>query len=166
MEQFGIRVDKQYFNFAAAHFLLFPDGTREELHGHNYQVTVEVTGPLSDGDVVLNFIPFKPIVRKCCDELDHRLLLPRDSHWLRIITTEREVEVWHGEDRFVAPLRDVTILPIPNTSAERLSQYLAHQILSRVREQIPDARIDSIRVSVQETPGQSAMVTLTELEPT
>lgn len=161
MEQFGIRVDKQYFNFAAAHFLLFPDGTREELHGHNYQVTVEVTGPLSDGDVVLNFIPFKPIVRRCCDELDHRLLLPRDSKWLRIITSEREVEVWHGEDRFVAPKKDVSILPISNTSAERLGQYLARRILERVREAIPDAAIETITVSVQETPGQAASCKLT-----
>ena len=34
-ERYGIYVDKQYFNFNAAHFLIFADGTREELHGHN-----------------------------------------------------------------------------------------------------------------------------------
>ncbi len=154
-KQFGISVDKQYFNFGSAHFLLFPDGTREELHGHNYQVSVDVEGVLDDGDVVLDFIPFKPLVKRCCDELDHRLLLPRDSHWLTITEGETEVEVRHGGDRFVFPRRDVVILPIPNTSSERLAEYLAGRILARTREAIPKARLSRLRVWVQESPGQA-----------
>lgn len=156
MKRFGIKVDKQYFNFASAHFLLFPDGTREELHGHNYQVSVEVYGQLEDGDVVLNFIPFKPLVKRCCDELDHRLILPRDSKWLRIIEHEREVEVWHSDDRFLFPRRDVRILPIPNTSSERLAEYLATEIRSRVKAEM-GYPIETIKVSVQESPGQAAL---------
>ncbi len=39
-ETYAIRVYKQYFNFGSAHFLIFADGSREELHGHNYQVQV------------------------------------------------------------------------------------------------------------------------------
>ena len=157
MKRFGIRVDKQYFNFASAHFLLFPDGTREELHGHNYQVGVEVFGALVEGDVVLNFIPFKPLVKRCCDDLDHRIVLPMESPWLKIHATDRDVEVWHGQDRFVFPRRDVRLLPIPNTSSERLAEYLAHQILREAATAIPDAKIEQIRVSVQESPGQAAI---------
>ena len=33
MKRFGVRVYKQYFNFASSHFLIFADGTREALHG-------------------------------------------------------------------------------------------------------------------------------------
>jgi 6-pyruvoyltetrahydropterin/6-carboxytetrahydropterin synthase len=157
MKRFSIRVDKQYMNFGSAHFLLFPDGTREELHGHNYQVTVEVDGPLTGGDVVIDFIPFKPIVKECCDLLDHKTLLPRFSKWLRIEEGEREVEVWHGEERFVFPRRDVSILPIPNTSSERLAEYLAGLILEKTRGQIPEVQIRGIRVSVQESPGQAGL---------
>jgi 6-pyruvoyltetrahydropterin/6-carboxytetrahydropterin synthase len=156
MKRFGIKVDKQYFNFASAHFLLFPDGTREELHGHNYQVSVEIYGPLEEGDVVLNFIPFKPLVKRCCDELDHHLILPRDSTWLRIIEHEREVEVWHLEDRFIFPKRDVRILPILNTSSERLAEYLATEIRARVKSDM-GYTIHTIKVSVQESPGQAAV---------
>lgn len=164
MKRFGIRVDKQYFNFGSAHFLLFPDGTREELHGHNYQCAVDVTGALADGDVVLDFIPFKPIVKQCCDELDHLTLLPRDSKWLTITEHEKEIEVWHGEDRFIFPKRDVRILPIPNTSSERLAEFIAGQILERTRKMLPTTTIHSIRVSVQESPGQAGIFeeTLTE----
>lgn len=156
MKRFGIRVDKQYFNFGSAHFLLFPDGTREELHGHNYQVAVEVEGRLTEGDVVLDFIPFKPIVKRCCDALDHLTLLPADSPWLRIEERETEVEVWHGKDRFIFPRKDVRLLPIRNTSSERLAEYLAMRIVERTREDMPDADILRVRVEVQESPGQAA----------
>ena len=157
MKRFAIRVDKQYFNFGSAHFLIFEDGTREELHGHNYHVTVEVEGQLSDGDVVLDFIPFKPIVKQCCDELDHVTLLPRDSPWLTIETSDTEVCVRYKDDRFVFPKRDVRILPIPNTSSERLAEYLAGEILRRTQEQMASGRLSRIVVSVQESPGQAAI---------
>ena len=38
---FSIKVYKQYFNFASSHFMLFKDGTREPLHGHNYRVQIK-----------------------------------------------------------------------------------------------------------------------------
>jgi len=154
MKRFGIRVDKQYFNFGSAHFLLFPDGTREELHGHNYQCMVDVDGELGEGDVVLDFIPFKPIVKACCDELDHLTLLPSQSKWLTINELEKEFEVFHGGDRFIFPKRDVRVLPLPNTSSERLAEFLCAEIYRRTREQIPNAQINRLRVSVQESPGQ------------
>jgi len=154
---FRIRVDKQYFNFGSAHFLIFEDGTREELHGHNYHVSVEVSGALTEGDVVLDFIPFKPIVKACCDELDHRTLLPRDSKWLKLEESEREGTVWYGEDRFVFPRRDVQILPINNTSSERLAEYLAGEIVKRTRAEMPSGQIHTITVAVQESPGQAAI---------
>ena len=157
MKRFKIRVDKQYFNFGSAHFLIFEDGTREELHGHNYQVAVEVEGSLTEGDVVLDFIQFKPIVKECCDDLDHRTLLPQSSPWLSIEETGGEIVVHHRGDRFVFPRRDVRIIPISNTSSERLAEYLAGEILRRTRERIPGARLDAIEVTVYESPGQAAI---------
>ena len=43
-----IEVDKEYLKFSAAHFLIFPDGSAERLHGHNYRVYVEVEAGDSD----------------------------------------------------------------------------------------------------------------------
>jgi hypothetical protein len=60
---FRIEVAKDYFNFASAHFLIFADGEREPLHGHNYQVSVTMEGELDRAGVVLDFITFKPVVR-------------------------------------------------------------------------------------------------------
>jgi len=44
--RFSIEVAKDYFNFASAHFLIFANGRREHLHGHNYQVSVAMEGEL------------------------------------------------------------------------------------------------------------------------
>ncbi|MGH7811766.1 MAG: 6-carboxytetrahydropterin synthase, partial [Candidatus Binatia bacterium] len=41
LRTFSIEVAKDYFNFASAHFLIFANGRREPLHGHNYQVSVK-----------------------------------------------------------------------------------------------------------------------------
>jgi len=166
MKRFGVRVYKEYFNFAASHFLVFPDGGREELHGHNYQVRVAVEGPIGPGEMVLDFCRLKPIVRKHCDALDHLMLLPAESERLEIEEREREVEVRftriEGEvDRFVFPRRDVLLLPLRNTSTERLAEYLAAKILAEVRAEYPEAqRISSFSIEVEEASGQCGVCRL------
>src|SRR5215813_10541614 len=84
LRRFTIEVEKDYFNFASAHFLVFANGTREALHGHNYQVSVALEGELDRAGVVLDFITFKPLVKKICDELDHRTLIQKDCPALRV----------------------------------------------------------------------------------
>ena len=41
-ERWSIAIDKDYLKFSAAHFLIFPDGSAERLHGHNYKVYVTI----------------------------------------------------------------------------------------------------------------------------
>lgn len=153
--RYGIRVDKQYFNFGSAHFLLFADGTREELHGHNYHVTVDLEGHLGDGDLVVDFIPLKPMVKAICDSLDHTTLLPTESPRLQVTTGEHEVEARFGADRFVFPRRDVTLIPLTNTSTECLARYIAGRLADQLAERFPDASISKLRISVSESPGQA-----------
>ena len=62
MESWSIKVHKDYLKFSAAHFLIFPDGTAERLHGHNYKVYVEVRSALDKFGLVLNFKDIKPAV--------------------------------------------------------------------------------------------------------
>ena len=63
-ECWSIAVQKDYLKFSAAHFLIFPDGTAERLHGHNYKVLVEVHTDLDKHGLVLNFREIKPLVRE------------------------------------------------------------------------------------------------------
>ncbi len=157
-ESYAIRVYKQYFNFGSAHFLIFEDGSREELHGHNYQVQVRVEGPLAAGDLVIDFIPFKPLVKALCDDLDHVTLLPSGNPHLRVEEKDGRVEVYHDDGSyFCFPSRDVRILDLPNTSTEMLARYLATRILEALPSRIPDATVYAIEVQVEESGGQSGI---------
>ncbi len=156
-QRFGIRLDKQYFNFGSAHFLIFADGAREELHGHNYRATVEIDAPLGSGHLVADFMEVKPLFKACCDELDHRTLLPLHNEHLRIEQLGNEVHAFYRDDRYVIPARDCKLLPIANTSSELLAVWLCDQFLARLTAHFPHLTPDRLLVTVQETPGQSAI---------
>src|SRR3990167_1822830 len=150
LRRFSIEVAKDYFNFASAHFLIFADGRREALHGHNYQVSVAVEGELDRAGVVLNFITFKPLVKKVCDALDHRTLIPKQSPLLRILQHRAYFEVLYKDQRIVLPRRDVVLLPLVNTSTELIAEYIAEKIRWMTRKQFPGARLRLIEVRSEE----------------
>lgn len=155
--EYSIKVYKQYFNFAASHFLIFKDGTREPLHGHNYRVQLKGEACQLEGDMVFDFLDIKPIVREVCDELDHRLLLPEQNELLEI--EERGNSLFlktPDNDEFMFPRKDVLLLPLPNTSAERLAIYLTHRIHHLVRERFQFS-FPKLEIEVEETPGQCAV---------
>ena len=69
--------------------------------------------------------------------------------------TFAEFEIKFGDRRYVIPRADVAQLPIDNSTAERLAEYIAGRIASSLRQR--GARnVTSIAVSVEEAPGQSA----------
>lgn len=152
--RFGIEVEKDSFNFASAHFLIFADGKREALHGHNYQVTVAVEGDLDRAGLVLNFTALKPLVKKVCDGLDHRTLVPSKNPGLKIHFGHREVEIIYRDQRIILPRRDVVLIPIMNVTTELLAEHLAKQIWRKIHQAFPDAKLSLIEVAVEEGRGQ------------
>ena len=154
---YSIKVYKQYFNFAASHFLLFENGTREPLHGHNYRVFLKGKAPELKGDMVFDFLDIKPIVRELCNELDHKLILPGENISLKIYQKDKNFEVTTPDGSFFSfPTMDVLVLPIVNTSAERLAIFFATQIKERVFKKFGFV-FSELEVEVEETPGQSAV---------
>ncbi|MEE9186140.1 MAG: 6-pyruvoyl tetrahydropterin synthase family protein [Candidatus Binatia bacterium] len=155
--RFSIEVEKDYFNFASAHFLIFADGTRETLHGHNYQVSVAIEGDLDSAGVLLNFITFKPLVKEVCDGLDHRTLLPGKNPGLKTRQVRKNIEVLYKDERFLIPRRDVILLPLINTSSELLAEYVARKIWQKAHVRFPGAKLDSIEVCIEEARGQKGL---------
>jgi 6-pyruvoyltetrahydropterin/6-carboxytetrahydropterin synthase len=154
---FSIKVYKQYFNFASSHFMIFENGTREPLHGHNYRVQVKGEAPNLAGDMVFDFLDIKPIVREVCDSLDHKLLIPKDNDKLKIHTENKNyVITTPDESVFSIPMSDVLLLPILNTSAERIAVYICDEIRKLVKVRFGFA-FNSLEIEVEETPGQSAV---------
>jgi 6-pyruvoyltetrahydropterin/6-carboxytetrahydropterin synthase len=154
MERWSIEVEKEYLKFSAAHFLIFPDGSAERLHGHNYRVFVALEARLSRYGLVLDFQHIKPLVRELVNELDEHWLVPGEHPELRIERHDERVEVRYRERLYSAPAADVLVLPINNTSAENLSTLLGRQLLERLRQRYPEVEVSALRVAVEETPGQ------------
>jgi len=156
LRRFSIEVAKDYFNFASAHFLIFTDGRREPLHGHNYQVSVTMEGELDRAGIVLDFISFKPLVKQVCDALDHRTLIQTKSSAIKVRKTAREVEIFYKKQKLLLPRGDVILLPVVNTSTELLAEYIAGQIKRKVRQNF-SATIRAMEVAVEEARGQKGI---------
>ena len=162
MERWAIELSKENFKFSAAHFLIFPDGSAERLHGHNYRVFVEIDAELSRFGLVIDFKTVKPVVREICDRLDEHWLVPGEHPVLA--WGEREdgiVEVRYRDRYYAAPREDVIVLPINNTSSENLAGYFAGELRRLLEERFPDVEVASLRVAVEETSGQRGVYTYT-----
>jgi 6-pyruvoyltetrahydropterin/6-carboxytetrahydropterin synthase len=155
MERWSIDLAKEYFKFSAAHFLIFPDGSAERLHGHNYRVFVEIDAALTQFGLVIDFKMVKPVVREICDELDEHWLVPGLHAVLR--HGERPdgiIEVRYLDRYYAAPREDVIILPINNTSSENLATWFGRELAARLGRKFPDVSVSRLRVAVEETSGQ------------
>ncbi len=155
VERWSIEVEKEDLKFSAAHFLIFPDGSAERLHGHNYRVYVEVEAELTRFGLVIDFQHIKPLIRELVGELDEHWILPGEHHELTQHSREDGlVEIRYRERTYVAPREDVLILPINNTSAENLSAYVGRELIARIEQRFAGVRVQRLRVAVEETPGQ------------
>src|SRR5467141_5118202 len=147
--EFKVAITKEDMVFAAAHFITFAGHRCEKLHGHSYRAGSVVEGGLAkDSWFVVDFSAVKKLMRRLTDELDHRVLLPRDNPKLTISEENGSVRVaFDGQPRYVFPARDCVILPIPNTTVEMLSQYLA----GRVRAELTggSVRLKTIEIEVE-----------------
>lgn len=158
--RYGNSLDKQYFSFAAAHFLVFGDGSREPMHGHNYRAELELEGELDHAGLVADFIAVKPLFRAACDALDHKVLIAARHPLLKIrraVDGEGEmVHIVHPHGRFALPSEDVMLLDLHNTSSELLADWLADATLQAIARELPTLRLRAMRVLVSESPGQAA----------
>ena len=155
MERWGIDVSKEYFKFSAAHFLIFPDGSAERLHGHNSRVYVEIEAGLCEHGLVIDFIRIKPVVREFLAALDEHWIVPGKHPVLRVCERPDGVtEVRYGERYYAAPSEDVLVLPVNNTSSENLATWIGRELSRRIVERFPSVRIERMRLAVEETPGQ------------
>ncbi len=151
-------VERNTLRFAAAHFATFRDQC-EPLHGHNYDLLVQVEGDLSDDAWVIDFVELKRIAAALCDQLDHRFLLPLHNPHLSLTENDSEYEIRFADRRYVIPKADIVALPIDNSTAERLAEWIAGHLAAQLNA--PAARnLSSLTVTVEEGPGQSASFTL------
>lgn len=155
---------KQNFKFSSAHFLIFDEKNAEMLHGHNYQVKVDVKIP-NGGDqetgFFVDFRVFKDFIKSVLDRFDEHVLLPAKHPDILTGVKGSSLELRFRERFYVFPKNEVHLLPIVNTSVECLSELLAQEFLSEFKKY----GVKSLRVTVEETRGQAASTVLSTIQP-
>jgi 6-pyruvoyl tetrahydropterin synthase/QueD family protein len=157
--EFSVRVDG--IRFASAHMATF-GGKCEPLHGHSYQVEAEVEGRLTDDSWVVDFQELKALLRHDCAELDHKFILQCESRLLQLAKSNGAWTVSTPQGRsYQFPLEDVAALPIDNSTAERLAEWLCRRLWSNLHK-AESRGIRAVIVDVWEGPGQKASFRLSE----
>lgn len=150
---FTIHLAKEPFKFSCSHFTILTAETAEKLHGHNYQLSVDIQVENLDAKLgfAFDFNAAKPLIKNFCSELDERILLPAHSPFVKMIDAGENLEVRFGAKHYSFPKEDCLVLPLVNVTSEELARVSAER-LAAVLADLP--RWTSLRVHIEETRGQ------------
>jgi 6-pyruvoyltetrahydropterin/6-carboxytetrahydropterin synthase len=138
MQSTTIEISKEYLHFAAAHFTLFSDTERENLHGHNFQVTLDAEAPIAEDGLTFDYNILKKALKQMCDDLDEQVIMPTQSPHLQIESDDQYTYAVFNGERIPFLERDLTLLPIRNVTVEELAHYLLDTLLKRQEIQALD----------------------------
>jgi 6-pyruvoyltetrahydropterin/6-carboxytetrahydropterin synthase len=156
MSTTSLQLAKQNFKFSSAHFLIFDEKSAERLHGHNYQVRVEIGIPDQDGmkatGFFIDFNVFKKYIKSALDRWDEMVILPAQHQDMKFNTKGATLEVTFRDRFYAFPANEVVLLPVTNTSVEQLSRLLAEDFMKEFKTY----KVSFVSVQVEETTGQGA----------
>jgi 6-pyruvoyltetrahydropterin/6-carboxytetrahydropterin synthase len=151
---YTIHLAKEPFKFSCSHFTILSHDHAERLHGHNYQMRVDIELDSVDPKLgmAFDFNLIKPKIRMICDELDERILLPAQSPHLCISEDGSQLRVAFNKKVYAFPTEDCLQLPLVNITSEELSRYICERLFAMLTDQ---KYWQSVLVEIEETRGQS-----------
>jgi 6-pyruvoyltetrahydropterin/6-carboxytetrahydropterin synthase len=161
--KYRVRVTKDHLVFSAAHFITYNGNICERLHGHNWRVAAELSGPLDENHYVFDFIALRDALQAIVNELDHHVLLPMKHPLIRVRENGKEIEAAFEDRRWIFPREDCVLLPIENTTAELIAFWIGGRLREQITKQ-PSQAVETIRIEVEENFGQWAICELRHRE--
>jgi len=155
-----VEIHKDEISFSAGHFTIFSATEREDLHGHNYNVSMALQTVLSTDGLSFDYRFYKTKLLALAKQLDRRFLLPAHSRYLKIEETNNQWLAHFGEECIPFLKRDALILPISNATIEELSYWFLQQLVED-QNQLTEHGIRTITIKVYNGPGQSGSATWT-----
>lgn len=156
MSRHRISIARDQYKFSVAHMTVFPDGTKERLHGHNYTVAVAIEVSQIDFASMIPFAPIKEAIGALCADFKERVLIAtKNPHYVLVRDDATEIELTLCGQRYVFPRADVLALPIDNISVEALASYIATLLLERLTV-LDASHVKALDVTIEEYPGQGA----------
>ena len=155
MSRHRISIARDQYKFSVAHMTVFPDGTKERLHGHNYTLALAIEIAQIDFASMIPFAPIKAALGELCAELKERVLIAtKNPHYVQV-SDGSELEFRLCGQRYVMPREDALLLPRDNISVEALASYAATRLLERLTV-LDAAHVKALEVTIEENPGQGA----------
>ncbi|MFN7684231.1 MAG: 6-pyruvoyl trahydropterin synthase family protein [Oligoflexia bacterium] len=158
--QHRIYVGKDAHKFSAAHMTVFPDGTKERLHGHNFQVTVALDLSEIGFKSFLDFGVVKSALNAQCKEWDDRLLLAENCPFFFVqARSDEELDFKLCGKRYVVPADEVVLLPLENIATETLAREFCHRFIARLDPALLRGLVTGVEVHITESRGQGGVYT-------
>jgi len=149
-----IEITKDYLHFSAAHFTIFSATERENLHGHNFDVSCSLDTSVGPNGLAFDYNVVKDRLMALCDELDERVLLPADSPHLTFDKEAPYLVACFADERIPFLERDALLLPIRNATVEEFARWFACRLGADA--ELRRQPIESLNVRVSSGPGQWA----------
>jgi len=151
----SLDIHKEEFSFSAGHFTIFSATEREQLHGHNYYVSVSFEIKIEHNGLAFDYRHYKKKMLRLCDQLDRHFLLPNQSPYLRLEESGDYLIAHFNHQKIPFLKEDIIILPLTNITIEELSHWFLQQLLEDASG-LSQHAIHGITVKVYNGPGQSA----------
>lgn len=159
-----IFVAREQYKLSCAHMTVFPDGTKERLHGHNYQVSVAIEVADVSLAAMVPFGPIKQALGELCSLWKERTLIAAHNPHMELVRDDaHELEFKLCGARYVLPRADVLLLPIDNIAVEPLAEHIGELLVARLGPVLAASHILALEATIAESPGQGASCHL-ELE--
>lgn len=145
-------------SFSASHFLVGLTKC-ERLHGHNYNIILNIQYNTVDSKSILDFRVINDLVRQEVKKLNQKILIPSKSTEIQFISDidDRNWKILVKEKRYSFPKQDVEIIPdIDSTTCENLAYYFHQRINRWLQNNFPDL-ISALKVKISENLGNQAI---------
>lgn len=149
-----ILIARAEHKFSCAHMTVFPDGSKERLHGHNYTVGIAIEVPDISLAAMIPFASIKAAIGNLCAAWKEHVLIATANPHFRLIRDDAELEFTLCGQRYVLPRTDALLLPLDNISVEALAAHVAAHLRDELGAALGRAR--SLEVTIEESPGQGA----------
>lgn len=164
----SIKLSGEKLSFSASHAVVFVQPHRpgslavEPFHGHDFAVEAEITGPINELGMVINFLIAESVLRSTIDRFNHKVILPAEPvHFdyehqgdqLRIIS-KVDSRSWSF------PKIDVCFVEASNATTEAIADNLAKFYWKRLVEYnlVRPGDAHRLRITLKESAGFSATV--------
>src|SRR5512147_1667618 len=105
-----VRIARAEHKFSCAHMTVFPDGSKERLHGHNYTIAVALDVDTVELAAMVPFAPIKTALGELCAAWKEHVLLAAHNPQMAIVRDDRELEFTLCGERYVMPRGDALLL--------------------------------------------------------